>query len=87
MTYGKTRGPGGFLRLEDFEEHRRSESIRMTHTSFMYDLIGCGFFAFTQSRLAGKRFTVSLAQAMAVNLAVALFTYIGLEATNDRILP
>jgi membrane associated rhomboid family serine protease len=75
------------FRLEDFEEHRRSESVRMTYTWFMYGLLGCAFFAFRQSRIAGKKFTVALAQAMAVNLAVALFTYIGLEATNDRILP
>jgi hypothetical protein len=49
-------------------------------------LVGCAFFAFRQSRLAGKKFTVSLAQAIVVNLAVAVFTFFSLEATNDRIL-
>ena len=58
----------------------------MTYAGFMYGLIGCVFFAFRQSRFAGKKFTVSLTQAMAVNLAVALFTYFRSEATNDRII-
>src|SRR6266851_3736985 len=77
----KDKKTGRVFRLEEFEEHRRSESIRMTYTWFMYGLIGCTFFAFRQSRFAGKKFTVALAQAIAVNLAVALFTYIGLEGT------
>lgn len=80
----KDRKTGRVFRLEEFEGHRRSESVRMTYTWFMYGLIGCAFFAFRQSRLAGKKFTVALVQAIAVNLA-ALFTYTGLEGTNDRI--
>ena len=71
----KDKKTGRIFRLEDLEEHRRSERVRMTYTCFMYGLLGGVFFAFTQSRFAGKKFTVSLAQAMAVNLAVALFMY------------
>jgi hypothetical protein len=72
----KDKKTGRVFRQEDFEDHSRSESVRMTYTWFMYGLIGCAFFAFRQSRFVGKKFTVALAQAIGVNLVVCLFCYI-----------
>jgi hypothetical protein len=82
----KNKKTGTIYRLADFEEHRRSESQRMAYTWFGYGIIGCVFFAFRQSRFAGKRFIVSFTQALAVNIGIALFTYFQQEATNNRII-
>jgi hypothetical protein len=51
----------------------------MGYTWFMYGLIGCAFFGYRQSQVAGKKFTVSFAQAMAVDVVIALFTYFDLN--------
>jgi hypothetical protein len=82
----KDKKTGRMFRLEDFEEHRRAESLRMAYTSFMYGLIGCAFFGFRQSGREGKKFVVSFGQAAAVNLAFAINSYFSSEATNNRIL-
>jgi hypothetical protein len=82
----KDKKSGRIFRLEDFEEHRRGEFVRMAYTGFMYGLIGCAFFGFRQSQRKGKKFVVSFGQATAVNLAFALYTYFSAEATNNRIL-
>jgi hypothetical protein len=82
----KDKKTGRIFRLEDFEEHRRAESVRMAYTGFMYGLIGCAFFGFRQSQRREKKFVVSFGQATAVNLAFALYSYFSSEATNNRIL-
>jgi hypothetical protein len=60
----------------DFAEHRRSERRRLAYTWFGYGIIGCTFFAFRQSRLAGKKYFVSFSQALAVNILIVLINYI-----------
>jgi hypothetical protein len=82
----KDKKTGRVYTLAEFEDHRRSESKRMGYTWFGYGIIGCAFFAFRQFRLAGKKFVVSFMQAMAVNIAIALFMYFNSEATNNRII-
>jgi len=82
----KDKRTGQIFRLSDFEQHRRSESVRMAYTWFAYGLIGCTFFAFRQSRFAGKKFIFSFGQAAIVDLIIAIFTYFSLEATNNRIV-
>ncbi|HEY5176913.1 MAG TPA: hypothetical protein VII95_15250 [Terriglobales bacterium] len=82
----KDKKTGTIYTISDFEEHRRSESRRMAYTWFGYGIIGCAFFAFRQSRLAGRKYVVSFTQAMAVNIVIALFTYFTNEATNNRII-
>ncbi len=77
---------GAVYRIENFERHRRAESGRMAYTWFMYGLVGCAFYAFRQYKFAEKKFTVAFAQALAVDIVVALYTYFDLEATNDRII-
>ena len=82
----KDKATGRVYTISEFESHRRSESKRMGYTWFAYGLIGCAFFAFRQVRFSDKRFVFSFLQAMSVNVAVALFTYFDLEATNNRII-
>lgn len=82
----KDKATGTVYTLADFEKHRRSESSRMASTWFGYGIIGCAFFAFRQSRFADKTFVLSFTQAMAVNIAIAFFTYFRNEATNNRII-
>ena len=72
--------------IDEFEEHRRSESTRMAYKDFAYGIIGCAFFAFRQFRLSGRSFVVSFMQAMAVDIAISVFMYFSSEATNNRIV-
>ena len=75
------RKTGVIYTLKEFEEHRRGEAPRMAYRWFMYGLIGCCFFAFRQS-MREKKFTIAFAQALAVDFALAAFTYF-----NERSVP
>ncbi len=75
----KNTETGNTYTKADFQSHRISERNRMTTVWFLYGLIGCIFFAGTQ-HYKKKDFFKYFGIAIAVNLAIAAFTYISSNA-------
>jgi hypothetical protein len=57
---------------EQFTSHRRSEGRRLLATMFFYGLIGCTFFAWTESSRGKGSFYELFGKAIAFNLVVAV---------------
>jgi hypothetical protein len=73
----RSKTTGSVYTRAQFASHAREEARRIALRSFAYGLLGCLFFAAARHFRHGRRFALSLRNALLVDVAAALLLWAG----------